>query len=171
MPVIRHNKNPFLHGMIIPVHDKKVSISVLGADSNILVNQNTGELHGTHVVAMKKVDSDKFVKTFADYFAFTFDLSKAGQKALRVLMFAVQEQALGKDLVILDRVTLDAFLEVHDFEAVALSMPTFSRGLAELEAAKIIAKAARIGSYFINPSVLFNGNRVAFTTIIDREVC
>jgi hypothetical protein len=42
------------------------------------------------------------------------------------------------------------------------------RGLNELENASIIAKTIRKSFYFINPNFIFNGNRVAFTTVIDR---
>lgn len=174
MSVTRHKTNPFVENMLIPVGTKRVRISALGKDDNILINQSTGEVSGTHVVALKRVDTEKFIKTFADYMAFTFDLTKAGNKALRVVMWAVQEQAIGKDLVVLDRFTLEGFLGAHGFSedesssTPALSLPTFARGLAELEKAQIIAKAQRAGSYFINPSCMFNGDRVAFTTVIER---
>ena len=49
-----------------------------------------------------------------------------------------------------------------------LSQTTFWRGLAELVKAHIIAKTMRQGRYFINPNFIFNGDRVAFTTVIER---
>lgn len=174
---VRHKTNPFLEDMVIPVGSKNVRISKLGKENNILVNQSTGEVTGTHVVAHKKVDTERFIKTFADYMSFTFDLTKAGNKTLRVVMWAMQEQALSRDRVVLDKVTHEAFLEFHGFsdeektkdeKVPSLSYSTFTRGLGELEKSKIIAKTTRIGEYFINPSCMFNGDRVAFTTIIER---
>ncbi|MFY0838350.1 hypothetical protein ACA371_28650, partial [Klebsiella pneumoniae] len=50
-----------------------------------------------------------------------------------------------------------------------LSLATMKRGINELEKAKIIAKTMRKSFYFINPNFLFNGDRVAFTTVIERE--
>ena len=38
----RYKTNPFIEQMVVPVKDKKVQISRLGRDDNILVNQNTG---------------------------------------------------------------------------------------------------------------------------------
>lgn len=168
---VRYEVNPFLKDMIISVGSKNVQISTMGKDSNVLINQSTGEVTGTHVVARKKVDTEKFVKTFADYMAFTFDLTRAGNKALKVVMWSVKETAICKDKVILDKYTLEDFLNTHkDKEPpLKLSYPTFSRGLAELEKAKIIAKTVRAGSYFINPDCIFNGDRVAFTTIIEKQ--
>ena len=52
---------------------------------------------------------------------------------------------------------------------VKLSLSTFKRGLNELEEAQIIAKHMRPGWYFINPNFAFNGDRIAFTTIIEKN--
>jgi hypothetical protein len=163
----RYEHNPFLKDLEISVGSKNVRISTLGKDDHIVVNQATGEVTGTHVVARKKVDTNKFVKTFADYMAFTFDLSKAGNKALRVVMWAMQEQAISKDSVVLDKYTHSQFLASYSGK-LELSYPTFARGLSELEKAKIIAKTLRVGTYFINPQCMFNGDRIAFTTLIER---
>lgn len=49
-----------------------------------------------------------------------------------------------------------------------LSLATFKRGINELEKAQIVAKTIRQGRYFINPNFVFNGDRIAFTTMIER---
>lgn len=167
----RHKRNPFLDDMLIPVGSKSVRISKMGKDDNVLVNQSTGEVSGTHVVAHRKVDTGKFIKVFADYMSFTFDLTAAGNKTLRVLMWAVKETAIGKDQVLLDKHTHFDFLEAHKDEKkpITLSYPTFARGLGELERAQIIAKSQRAGTYFINPNCIFNGDRIAFTTMLERK--
>lgn len=138
----------------------------MGHEENILVNQNTGEIKGTHVTTYKKVDSDAFVKLFTSNIALTFDLKAAGIKAFGVLVWILQEKGISKDLTPLDRFVLEDFLKCHDKK---LSLPTFARGLAELENAKIIAKHLRQGWYFINPNFIFNGDRIAFTTLIERN--
>lgn len=172
----RYEINPFLPDMILDVRPKGVRLTPMGSNNHILVDQRTGEFSGTHVVARKKVDTERFVKTFADYMAFTFDLTKAGNKALRVLMWAVQQEGRGKDRILLDIYTLRSFLSQHGFseadtgkDVPGLSYPTFRRGLGELIKAKIIAKTMRKAEYFINPNCIFNGDRVAFTTVIERE--
>lgn len=169
--VIRYEENPFVEGMEIKLGTKSVQVSTLGKDDNVLVNQVTGEVTGTHVVARKRVDKNKFVKTFADYMAFTFDLTRSGNKALRVVMWATQQYAVGKDKVDLGKYTYEEFLKFYEESdpPLVLSYPTFTRGLAELEKAKIIAKTMRTGHYFLNPNCLFNGDRIAFSTVIERE--
>lgn len=166
----RYSTNPFLESMVVPVKGKQVKISKLGQDDNILVNQKTGEVHGTHVTTFKKVDSDQFVKIFTANIGMTFDLSSAGIKTFSVLLWAVQYKALAKDEVDMDSLILNQFLESQQKNPpLKLSLATFKRGLNELEKAKIIAKTMRQGRYFINPNFVFNGDRIAFTTVIERQ--
>lgn len=168
--IVRHAENPFLEGMTVPVKVGKVQLSRLGKDDNVLVNNGTGEVLGTHVTTWRKVDAEQFVKIFTANITLTFDLSKAGVKAFNVLFWTMQN-ALKKDLILLDRYVLEEFLEAHKDRSppIALSQPTFFRGLAELESAKIIAKNIRQGWYFVNPNFAFNGDRIAFTTVIEKQ--
>lgn len=156
--------------MLIPVRDAKVQLSRLGKDDNVLINQATGEVQGTHITTYKQVDSEQFVKLFTANIAMTFDLTSAGIKTFNVLMFAVQTNAMAKDEVMLDVFVLDDFLEIEEQKGknLALSITTFKRGLNELEKAKIIAKTIRQGRYFINPGFAFNGDRIAFTKVIEN---
>ena len=168
----RYKENPFLEGMVVPVKGKQVRLSRLGRDDNILVNQNTGEVQGTHVTTYKRVDSEQFVKLFTANIGLTFELSSAGIKAFGVLVWSVQNSALSKDEVDLDTLVLEAFLQCQvsaSKQPLRLSLATFKRGLNELEKAKIIAKTMRQGRYFINPNFVFNGDRIAFTTLIERK--
>jgi len=166
----RYKTNPFLEGMLIPVKGKQVKLSKLGRDDNVLINHGTGEVLGTHVTTYKKVDGEQFVKLFTANIALTFDLSSAGIKVFSVVLWAVQKGALSKDEIDLDVLMLQEFTEAHSDKEppLKLSQATFWRGLAELVKAQIIAKTMRQGRYFINPNFIFNGDRIAFTTVIER---
>lgn len=170
---IRYDRNPFTENMDIPINTKNVRLSKLGKEENVLVNQSTGECLGTHVTTYRKVDSEKFIKLFTANIALTFDLKAAGIKAFNVLMWAYQHQSnqISKDLVPLDKFVLEEFISYHINREpkIKLSLPTFWRGLSELEEAKIIAKNIRAGWYYINPNFAFNGDRIAFSTVIERE--
>ncbi|NJU25328.1 hypothetical protein HCX20_23365, partial [Escherichia coli] len=85
-----------------------------------------------------------------------------------VLAWILQDRSISKDLVPLDKFVLDDFLKAQE-KKLALSQATFARGLAELEKAKIIAKHVRQGWYFINPNFVFNGDRIAFSTVVERK--
>lgn len=169
--VIRYDQNPFMEGMIVPIKGQKVQLSRLGNDDNILINQATGEVQGTHVTTYRKVDSEQFVKLFTANIALTFDLKPAGIKAFNVLLWILQDRAIERDLVPLDKFVLEDFLSAHSDRspAIKLSQPTFWRGLSELEKARVIAKHIRQGWYFINPNFCFNGDRIAFTTVIEKK--
>lgn len=167
---IRYKENPFLESLSIQTAGKRVSVNVMGSDDNVLVNQATGEVKGTVVTTFKQVDDEQFLKLFTKNIAHTFDLKAAGIKALTVLGFAM------KDRIKCDRITLDMYLVADFLEAhkdrnppLKLSESTFMRGLKELETAQIIAKAQKRGDYFINPSFIFNGDRIAFNMVIERQ--
>lgn len=157
-----------MEDMIVPVKGRQVRLSRLGKDDNVLVNQKTGEVLGTHVTTYKVVDGEQFVKVFTANIGLAFDLTSAGIKAFTVLMWTVQNTALARDEVALDVFTLGKFLEAHESKK-QLSLTTFRRGLSELTEAQIIAKTVRQGIYFINPNFIFNGDRLAFTTVIERK--
>ena len=167
MSLTRYKNNPFIDGMVVPLSSKKITLSRIGKDDNVLVNQSTGEVQGTHVTTHRRVDAGQFVKLFTQNIALTFELKAAGIKSFNVLMWAVQHKAISKDQLDMDRLALDDFLSEH--KTISLSLATFKRGLKELEKAQIIAKTLRMGRYFINPNFCFNGDRVAFTTLIEKS--
>jgi len=170
MSLQRYETNPFIADMVIPVKGKQVKVSSIGKEDNIVVNQSTGEVQGTHLTTYKKVDGAQFVKLFTANIALTFELSAAGIKSFTLLLWVVQHKAISKDEVDLDKLMLDSFVSAHEggSKPLKLSLATFKRGINELEKAQIIAKTLRKGRYFINPNFVFNGDRIAFTTLIER---
>jgi len=166
MKVVRYKTNPFLEDFAIKKKDKMVKVSVLGKENNVLVNNDTGEVVGTHTIAIKKVDSEQFIKLFTQNIAWAFDLSSAGIKAFTVVAWIVQNEALNKDTIVISAYSIEEFNARNQKN---ISLQTFYRGLRELEKNKIIAKHQAQALYFINPNFIFNGDRVAFTTIIERE--
>lgn len=170
MAIVRHKTNPFLEGMTVPVKGKQVKLSKMGNEDHVVVNQSTGESYGTHLTTYKQVDGEQFVKLFTANIALTFDLSSAGIKAFNVLLWVVQHNAITKDEVDFDTFILEDFLKEYEGKKpIKLSLATFKRGINELEGAQILAKTIRQGRYFINPNFVFNGDRIAFTTLIERK--
>ena len=164
----RHKENPFVTLNAIETTKKRIRVSHLGKDNNIqLFNGETGEIGGTHVCTYKQVDSGQFVKLFTQNIGLIFDLSKAGIKSFTVLMDVLQEKGMAKDRIHLDTYAHGDFIEKGT--DLIFSYATFTRGLVDLEKSKVIAKTTRRGEYFINPNFCFNGDRVAFTTMIERK--
>lgn len=171
-PTKRYTSNPYINGSILaPVGKKQVTISPFkrAADSTIsLVNTGSGEIMGTAVVTYKRVDTEQFIKLFAQNIGMAFELSSAGIKALTVLIWAVQKSAINIDVITLDVYTLEDFLKANADRKLKLSDITFKRGLTELCKANIIAKARRLADYYINPYFMFNGDRLAFATVLEK---
>ena len=167
----RYKTNPFLADMIVPAKGKQIQLTRLGRDNNVLIDRSTGEVRGTHIVTYKKVDQEQFVKLFTNNIALTFDLSASGIKAFNVLVWAIQKTAIEQDTVVLDTYIRQDFIDTHvnTKKTLKLSQATFQKGLAELVKSKIIAKTIRRSFYWINPNFVFNGDRIAFSTLIEKR--
>jgi len=166
---IRFNENPYINDLVVPLTNKRVQVTPLGKENNVaLINTETGDLQGTHVTTFRKVDADQFVKLFIANIGLTFNLKSCGIKAFNVLMWTIRQGSPNRDLFALDKYALECFLDSQG-EDLKCSQSTFSRGLVDLEKSKIIAKNVRKGWYYINPNFAFSGDRIAFTTIIERE--
>lgn len=159
----RYEKNPFLNIYSIPKQDRKISVGKM--NDNIWINKYTGEKSVTQIITYRKIDNEKFVKLFAQNIGLTFDLSSFGIRAFNVLLWCIQLK-IEKDLIILDKYSLDDFCKKNNKK---FDTSNFRKGLRELQKAKIIAKSLRKSEYFINPHFCFNGDRVAFTTLIERN--
>lgn len=171
MSLTRYKTNPFVADMIVPVKNKRIRLSRMGGDKQIVVDQTSGESSGTHLTTYKRVDGAQFIKLFTANIGMTFDLSAAGIKAFSAVLWIMQNSAISLDQIDLDMLALEEFVTFHanDKKPLRLSSATFKRGLNELEKAQIIAKTLRKGRYFINPNFVFNGDRIAFTTVIERR--
>lgn len=164
---IKFKSNPFLETLVIKTKSKKVQISALGKDDNVLVNTGTGEVAGTSISTYRQVDDAEFVKIFTGNIALLFDLSSAGIKAFNVLMFEIQRAAIKRDKVQIDEYILEDFLEWNPHKK--LSKATLYRGVKELIKGQILARDQKPSYYWINPNFCFNGDRIAFTQIIQRK--
>lgn len=162
-----YRDNPFLDKLVITTRSKSVQVAPIGKESDVYINERTGEAAGTEVRTYRQVDDAEFVKIFTSNIALTFDLKSAGIKAFNVLLYTVQKAGIERDVVNLDEYTLEDFLEFNKDKK--LSKSTLERGIKELVQAQIIAKSVRPSQYFINPNFVFNGNRISFQTVIERK--
>jgi hypothetical protein len=165
--IVRHKENPYLQELNVTTRSKNIKVTKLGKQDDIrLTNHDTGEMQGTYIGTTKRVDSEQFLKLFTSNIAMTFDLKAAGIKALNVVMYVMQTSAIEKDVIYLDKIIIDEFNEEHKKK---LSKTVFYKGVTELINAKILARTIREGQYFINPNFVFNGDRIVFSTIIEKK--
>lgn len=165
--VVRYKENPFIKDLDIKVRSKNIKVSKFGKKDNInLINEDTGEHHGTYIGTTKRVDEEQFLKLFTSNIAMTFDLGAPGIKAFNVLCFVMQNTAIEKDRIFIDKHVMEDFNQHHNKK---LSKAVLYRGLTELIDSSIIARSVRDGEYFINPNFVFNGDRIIFSTIIEKK--
>lgn len=152
--------NPFTQEFEIKTKKKMIKIG----QGKQLVDRRTGELENvTQIVSYREVDDDEFVKFYTSNIALTFDLSPSGNKAFQLVMRVAQKEAIGRDEIYLSDEVVESF--VSEFK-VKLSISTFRRGLKNILESQILAKSTKTNVYYINPNLIFNGDRIAFTQAV-----
>lgn len=154
----RNEENPFMKQAVEEVekHIVKKYRNSTGQGQRALVaaaDIHTGEVFKTSFLRQMEVDEEQFVKLYLSNFAAFFDLSKA---AIRVFGYFMQAMKPKNDMVVF---LLDACMEYTGYKA----KDTIYRGLAELVHNEIIARGPNETLWFINPLIVFNGDRVSFT--------
>lgn len=102
----------------------------------------------------EEVDSTKFVKLFVRGVKALKELTGAGTKVFEVLYLRVQAN-IGKDQVHMAFAAVDQAL-------TPMSNPTYDRGMRELIEKGFIAASPVQGWFWLNPSFVWNGDRLAF---------
>ena len=149
----KHSINPFLmdDGVIKIERGKKAII--MGGTKDILVDQETGETKALGVLAKyQEVDRTKFVKIYVNEIKNIFDLSTTGYKVFAYLLTCIK---INNDEIYLN------IQDCVDFCKWKATVQVY-RGLGELMKNEIIAQSKKSNIWFINPNIIFNGDRFAF---------
>ena len=149
--VALYEKNPFM--LDVTTRTRRVTNK---RGDMMLVNSNTGEIQSTIAGfwEAEEVDSTKFVKLFVHGVKALKELTGAGTKVFEVLYLKVQE-TIGSDRVLM------AWSEV-DQALTPMSESTYMRGMRELMEKNFIAATPTQSMYWLNPSFVWNGDRLAF---------
>jgi hypothetical protein len=155
-----YKTNPFLNSITLEMTEKRLTV----ARGTKVVDDSGEEIAETTIAQIHLVDNDEFVKLYTRNMSAFFELTKPGNKMLGVLCRAIQKSAIGKDEVLLTyKESKEIYHELSNGDD--LSESTFSRGIGNLIENEFIAESPRAPSiYYINPNLLFNGNRVRFIT-------
>lgn len=144
-------KNPFM----MDVNTRTRRVTNRRGDM-MLVNSGTGEIQSTIAGfwESEEVDSTKFVKLFVQGVKALKELTGAGSKVFEVLYLRVQD-AIGQDKIYMGFSSVDQAL-------TPMSNATYDRGMRELLEKAFIAATPAQGLYWLNPSFVWNGDRLAF---------
>lgn len=161
----KNNENPFLNQALECI-DKNIvkkyksSTNTDQKASLLAIDPNTSEVLGfTRFIRQIEVDEEKFAKLYLSNFAAFFDLSQA---AIRVFGYILTCLKPKNDMVIF---ILEHCLKYTKYTSKA----TIYKALAELIKAEIIARGPADNLIYINPLIVFNGDRVTFAKTFVRK--
>ena len=123
-------------------------------------DETTGEILGhTRFVRQIEVDEDKFAKLYLSNFSAFFKLKPS---AIKVFGYILEQLIPNKDYFYID---MDDALEYTKYS----TQKSIRVGLSSLLENEIIARGRNEYHYFINPMVIFNGNRISFVKTYVRK--
>lgn len=150
-----HQTNPFVEKAISDIKIIKKNQVVKSQDRSeiqMIVNQS-GEVEG-HTAFMRfvEVEEDKFTKVYLNQFHSFWDLSKS---AIRVFGYIMTVLIPKKDWFYFDMTDCLKYTKYSTEKSVF-------EGIGSLIENGIIARSESHIKYYINPLVIFNGDRVSF---------
>jgi hypothetical protein len=148
----KYKVNPFVNNGVLKIDRGKKTI-IAGGTKDVMVDTQTGDVTGMAMLhKYKEVDKNQFIKIYIDEVKSLFDLSKTG---IRAFNYVLSCMLINKD---------EIYLNIHKLVEYAEWSNTSQayKGLGELIANKIIAPSVEPNIWFINPNVIFNGDRIAF---------
>lgn len=154
-----NNKSPFIDDLLeFKISSRKRLLA--GKSSSLIVDSETSEIVGSQLFAVhEKVDKEQFTKIFRKGLAGMFGLSKAG---IKVFSFIASIAKPNKDIVYFD---MD---DCKEYTKYKTHQPIMT-GLAELIENNFIARTNKHYKYYINPTMFFNGSRIAFVKMYQLE--
>lgn len=113
----------------------------------------------------KIVDANEFVKVYTKGVAGMFGLSIPGKKVFTLLFAQLSGvNGLGKDIVTLQ------YSALPEETKKILPYRTFTKGINDLIKNRFIAESIYTGQYFVNPTFIYNGDRLAIVTLYKKEL-
>ena len=154
LPVYDHN--PFIESILdLKIKKKTVSIS---RNPEAAINERGEYIGDKYMIVKKKVDKEEFVKVFKDQLTIIFELSKTAQK---MLTYFIKVLGINKDFVVFDKEKARLYSGLN-------SKASMYAGMSELIQKQVIAKSNLTQIYFINPAILFNGDRLVVINAWER---
>ena len=154
----KYRENPWLEKAAIQTVVGNRIITAKGdSDKKFIIAPDTGEIEGfTGFYTKQEVDKTHFLKLYADGIRALTGLSTAGMKVFMLVYDKVtSNDGFNKDTIMLN------YEMLSDDEKAEFGLRTFQRGITDLINHEFLAETLQIGVYFINPTYIYNGNRLA----------
>ena len=160
----KNKTNPFMSEGLEAIQNnivKKYKSATNTGEKAVLkaYDENTGEdLGHTTFIRQIKVDEEKFAKIYLNQFSAFYDLRKS---SMQLIGYIMNHLIPNKDVF---------YLYIEDvIEELGLGKATIYRALEQLLDNKLIARGRSEEQFFINPMIIFNGNRVTFAQSYIKE--
>jgi hypothetical protein len=158
----KYSENPFLNGTpVTQIAGRKKKYSIASKNNHTITDRAGQVVGGVEHTIVKVVDDTQFVKVFADGIVGIYDLNRPGGKVFRYLFDEVQKN---KNI---DKIYL-YFMDAQE-EPWSISKPVFFKGMAELLAKNFIARSSNPNMFYLNPAMIWNGDRFKFVQEYQRE--
>lgn len=159
----KFEENPFMPALIqdMAVRNKKQYLrSDNGNKSMVVVHDDSQTpLAQTGFFKIEEVDQSQFVKIFVSSIAEQKELTTQGRNLMFYFMTIMRP---GSDTV---RVRIEEALKFLDYKAKR----SYFMGVANLLERKIIARTKYDDEFYINPLIMFNGDRIVTAKIYVRK--
>lgn len=147
-----HSINPFISEIVEHVTDSR-SRKVIGHSFQDVVDKPTGNTLKQKILVLgeqKVVDKQEYAKVYMGEIQRFFGLSKGSLKLVDYIMKNIK---YGEDRICL------YYPDVKD--KLSMIKTTMYASIRQLIKVSIIARASTPGCYYINPAVVFKGDRIA----------
>ncbi|WP_299999575.1 hypothetical protein [uncultured Cedecea sp.] len=157
--------NPFCFDTELKIETRKKNLTV-SRGTELIERKDTSKSYFANIVHTQEVDKEEFIKLYTSKIKAYFDLTKTAYKVFFIFL-RIYQDAIGKDHFYLSCKKAMSLAEKIDH--FALSESIFYRGVKELIEKRIIAKTNEKNWYFINPAIVFNGDRARFVSEIVKK--
>lgn len=146
-----NSTNPFIKDVMVQITETKYR-KMAGTAKQHLVNPETGEVTTQTMLVLgdkKRVDQAEFTKVYSGSMQKFFGLSKTAWLLFEFIMDYIKYND--------DKICLYIPQIIEDFK---VSKPAIYRAIKSLLNAEIIARADTFNCYYINPNLVFKGDRI-----------
>lgn len=158
----KQDKNPFVSDVVKHIKDTNFKVQAYKKDSNLaIVDRETGEMAVTYntIYTKKKVDVQKYNKLYINTLRSLFDLSKNSQLVLDYIYTRLEKN---KDYIFFSISDCKEHTNYKDNKSIYSA-------LKELVEKEFIAKTGENYKFWINPTVMFNGDRLVIVNEYIKE--
>lgn len=157
--------NPFCFETELKIETRKKNLTV-SRGTELIERKDASRSYFANIVHTQEVDKEEFIKLYTSQIKAYFDLTKTAYKVFFIFL-RIYQDAIGKDHFYLSCKKAMSLAEKIDH--FVLSESIFYRGIKELIEKRIIAKTNEKNWYFINPAIVFNGDRARFVSEIRKK--